>query len=398
MGRAFDAIVVGLGAVGSAAAFHLARRKVSVLGLDRFSPPHAFGSSHGETRITRKAIGEGDAYVPLVLRSYELWREIEAATGASLLTVTGGLWISSAQRKAETHVKDFFLNTVAAARKFHIPHELLDAAQIREGFPQFRIAGNEQGYYEPDAGFLRPEACIRAHLGLARSHGAELRIDEAVTRIVQDGSVVRVTTSRGDYGAAQVVVCAGAWVTHLVGAAVAQLFTLTRQVLYWFDVGSSHRDFAPPRFPVWIWELHDRRHVIYGFPAIDGPRGGAKVATEQYRTAIRPEALDTFDREVSDEEARQMHAHLVAPYIPRLRSRLVKAVSCLYTATPDFQFLIDRHPEMDRVLVASPCSGHGFKHSAAVGEALAAMAAGVQPSCDLSSFALSRFNRAARLG
>ncbi|HYC37862.1 MAG TPA: N-methyl-L-tryptophan oxidase [Usitatibacter sp.] len=392
----FDAIVVGLGAAGSATAWQLTRRGARVLGIDRFHPPHAFGSSHGDSRITRKAIGEGAAYVPLVLRSYELWREIESLTGANLLTVTGGLWISSSGRRAEIHVKDFFQNTLAAARTFGIPHEVLDAGQLRKDFPQFRISGDEHGYYEPDAGFLRPEACIRAQLDLARAGGAELHSGERVLSFEERGEGVVVKTDRGEYRAAQLVLCAGAWIMQLLAESLSQLFTITRQVLYWYDVDAAYAQFAPPRFPVWIWELADRDQAIYGFPAIDGPTAGAKIATEQYRAAIRPEALDDVDRHVSEAEAREMHGKLVAPYVPELGPRLVKAAACLYTGTPDFHFVIDRHPQMPRVVVASPCSGHGFKHSAAVGEALAAMATGEAPSFDLSPFSLSRFARAAR--
>jgi sarcosine oxidase len=383
--------------MGSATLYQLARRKARVLGIDRFTPPHAMGSSHGDTRITRKAIGEGDAYVPLVLRSHEIWRELEAEAGTSLLTVTGGLWISSPGRRAETHVKDFFDNTVAAARKFGIAHEVLDAVQIRSGFPQFRVAGNETGYYEPDAGFLRPEACIATQLGLARSLGATTHLGERVRAIEPEGGGVRVTTDRGQYVAAQVVLSAGAWVTQLLPPYLAQLFTITRQVIYWFDAGKAYPRFAPPRFPVWIWELQDEEAVIYGFPAIDGPAGGAKVATEQYRQLVRREALDNVDRSVSEAEAADMHRKLVAPYLPDLGQRLVKAASCLYTATADFQFVVDRLPEMPQVNLASPCSGHGFKHSAALGEALAAMALGTEPGVDLRPFSLRRFERLARL-
>lgn len=393
---AFDAIVVGLGAHGSATTYQLAKSGARVLGLDQFSPPHAHGSSHGDTRITRLAIGEGDAYVPLAIRSHEIWRGIEQETGASLLTVTGGLWISSRERRAETHVKGFFDNTVAAARRFGIRHEILDAAQIRKGFPQFRVSPSESGYYEPDAGFVRPEACIATQLALAAARGATLRTGEQVLSIEENGDGVRVATDRGRYEAGQLVLSAGPWVTRLAGPALAQLFTLTRQVLYWFDVAQTHAQFVTPRFPVWIWELQDVDCVIYGFPAIDGPAGGAKVATEQYRRSLRPADIEALEP-VSESEAREMHARLVASHLPGLDRTLVKAAACIYTATPDFQFLIDRHPQMPRVIVASPCSGHGFKHSAAVGEALAAMALGRDPPHDLSSFSLARFNRAGRL-
>ncbi len=394
--QSFDAIVIGLGAFGAATAWQLAKSGAKVLGIDRYSPPHARGSSHGDTRITRLAIGEGDAYVPLAMRSHEIWRELEEAIADSLLTVTGGLWISSAARRAETHVKGFFANTIAAALRFSIPHEILDAADMRRRFPQFRVSPNETGYYERGAGFVRPEACIRAQLTLAERAGAVLRTQEQVVSFEEQGDHVGVVTDCGRYEAGQVVLCAGAWVTRLAGPGLvgpggAPLFTLTRQVLYWFDVAESHAQFATPRFPVWIWELQDRDQVIYGFPAIDGPGGGAKVATEQYRSSLGPADLEALEP-VSESEAREM-GQLVAPHLPGLGRTLVKAVPCIYTATPDFQFAIDRHPQMARVIVASPCSGHGFKHSAAVGEALAAMAMGRDSPHDLSSFRLARFDR-----
>src|SRR5260221_2604048 len=181
----YDAIVIGLGAMGSATAMQLAKHGAQVVGIDRYAPPHAHGSHCGETRITRKAIGEGDFYVPLVLRSYELWREIEAATGESLLEITGGLWISSPRRQVEIHVANFFAKTLAAARRFGIAHEVLDAAAIRRRFPQFNVHDDESGYFERDAGLLRPEACVRAQLALAAKHGADLRLDERVLGLTQ---------------------------------------------------------------------------------------------------------------------------------------------------------------------------------------------------------------------
>ncbi|MGZ5571996.1 MAG: N-methyl-L-tryptophan oxidase [Usitatibacter sp.] len=383
----FDAVVLGLGAVGSASAYQLAKRGARVLGIDRFSPPHSLGSSHGDTRITRKAIGEGDAYVPLALRSHALWREIEAETGADLMTVTGGLWISSGARQAETHVANFFDNTVAAARRFGIAHEILDAAQMRRRFPQFAVRDNEVGYHEPDAGYLRPEACVGAQLRLAARHGAQLHPDERVEDFSQAQGIVTVRTERAQYRARQLIVAAGPWVRGFLPPDLARLFTVTRQVLYWFETGPPPERFVAPAFPVFIWELQERRHVIYGFPAIDGPAGGLKIATEQYAAATD---ADTPRREVSDAEIRAMHEQLVAPYIPGLGPRCVKAVACMYTATPDFHFVIDRLPGAANVIVASPCSGHGFKHSAAVGEAIAQLVMEGRSRIDLKPFAFSR--------
>jgi sarcosine oxidase len=375
-----DAVVVGLGAVGSAALYQLARRGRRVLGIDRFAPPHGWGSSTGETRITRKAIGEGDAYVPLVLRSYEIFREIERESGERLLTVTGGLWISSPERQAETHVANFFDNTLAAARRFRIDHEILAPAEMRRRFPQFRVRDNEAGYYEPDAGYLRPEACIRAQLELARRHGAEIRVGE------------RVAGLESLPAARTVILAAGAWVRDFLPPEFARLFAVTRQVQYWFEVRGAVERYMPPNFPVWIWELQDRRNVIYGFPAIGG---SLKLATEQYAVPADPDPVQGRPGP-SAQEQRAMYEALVAPYFADVGPRCVKAASCLYTATPDFHFVLDRHPVLDHVIVASPCSGHGFKHSAAVGEALAQWATDGRSDLDIGKFSFRERMAAAR--
>ncbi len=386
----FDAVVLGLGAVGSAAVRSLASRGAKVLGIDRFSPPHAFGSSHGDTRITREAIGEGAQYTPLALRSHAIWRDIEAKAGEQLFVACGLLIISGPARQATTHVPHFFENTLDAARRFGIAHEILDARAIRSRFPEFNVADNEIGYYEPGAGFLRAEACVRAQLLLAERAGAELHRGERAEGFFDDGGVVHVHTDRGDYSARHLVLAAGAWLPRFLEPEIARRFTITRQTLFWFELGAPLGHFTPPRFPAWIWELQDRQHVIYGFPAIDGAAGGAKVATEQY---ARTTSAESVTRDVSEAESREMHRALVASHLPHLGPRCVKAVSCLYTQTPDFHFVIDRHPRYASVTIASPCSGHGFKHSPALGEVLADMARGRRPSLDISGFNLDRLTK-----
>ena len=384
----FDAIVVGLGAAGAATLYQLARRGVRVLGIDRYAPPHDLGSSHGDTRITRLAIGEGEFYVPMVQRTHEIWRELESLTGRSLLTVTGGLWISSAARRAETHVTHFFRNTLAAARRFRIRHDILMAGEIRRLYPQFNVADNEVGYFEPQAGYVRPEACIAVQLELAASHGAVIRTGENVRDVAQHG-MVTVYTSEGTYQAGRAVLCVGAWVSRFLPASYARHFSVTRQLLHWFEPHGPIEAFEAPAFPTFIWELQRERNVIYGCPAIDGAGGGVKVATERYGVAVDPDS--TTRTVVQPAEERAMYEKLVAPHLPGLGPRAVRSTACLYTATPDFHFVIDRHPQMSEVIVASPCSGHGFKHSAALGEVLADLATGAEPRFDLAPFAWSRF-------
>ena len=391
----YESIVVGLGAMGSAAVYHLARRGSRVLGIDRYSPPHAQGSSHGDTRITRLAIGEGAQYTPLAMRSHVLWRDLERESGSSLLTTVGGLIISSHAKSSITHVEGFFANTVAAARQFGIAHEILDARQIRRRFPQFNVADDETGYFEPSAGFLRPEECIRAHLRMAQARGADIHRDELVSGFdVSQGSVT-VTTSREKYSAGRLIVAAGAWLPGLVDERIAKHFTIHRQTMCWFDVQNSATLFDPERFPVFIWELQGRKQGIYGFPAIDGPHGGIKVSSEQFATATN---ADAAQRTVSEAEAAGMHAEFIAPFLPAVGSTCLKSSACLYTVTPDFGFVIDTHPDSDRVLIASPCSGHGFKHSPAIGEALAELVIDGATRVDLAAFRLDRFDKQSASG
>lgn len=373
--------------MGSAALYQLAKRGARVLGIDRYAPPHDFGSTHGDTRITRLAVGEGAHYTPLVRRSHEIWREIERETGASLLTQNGGLIISSRNKTALTHVDAFFANTVAAAQEHGIAHERLDAAEIRRRFPAFAVKDDEFGYYEREAGFVRPEACVRVQLDLARKHGAEIHANEEATGFDWAPDGVSVTTDKARYAADRLIVAAGAWLPQLLGAEYSRLFKVYRQVQFWFEIEGDVAPFRADRFPIFIWELQKTRQGIYGFPAIDGARA-IKIATEQYAATVAPDEVT----EVTSDAIAAMHREFVAPWLAGVSSRCVRAAACLYTVTPDFGFVIDVHPASDRVILASPCSGHGFKHSAALGEALSELVLDGRRRFDLSAFRLARFN------
>jgi len=389
MDNNFQIIVIGLGAMGSAAIYQLAKRGNKVLGLDQFQPPHVYGSSHGDTRITRQAIGEGAEYVPLVLRSYEIWDEIERETGTQLLTVTGGLIMTSVEGQIR-HGSYFFDQTVACAEQYGIAHRLLDADDIKRRFPQFKVGGNERGYFEEKAGYLRPELCIEAQLELAVRHGAELAFDEKVLACsVNNNGRVIVKTDKGAYGADKAILSAGPWTPMLLGEPYSQIFKIYRQVLYWFDMRDPVSQFEAPPFPVWIWEFGTSvEDLMYGFPAIDGARGGIKIAFEQYKTTTRP---DEFSRQVTEEEIDDTYHRYVQPHLAGVNPKCVKAATCLYTVTPDHRFVIDRHPEFPQIIVASPCSGHGFKHSAAIGEVLAQLVRDGRSEIDISMFSLQRF-------
>jgi sarcosine oxidase len=386
-----DVLVIGLGAVGSAALYQAAKLKAHAIGIDRFAPPHEHGSSHGDTRITRRAIGEGREFVPLVLRSDEIWNALEETTGRTLVTRNGGLILASRNMPGHHHGSTSFVqDTIDAAREFAIAHEVLDATEIAKRYPQFRLRGDEVGYFEPDAGFIRPEACIETQLVLARDAGARVLVDEAVTAIEPGTHGVEVQTSRGRYSAAQVLLAAGAWIPQMVGDRYGELFRVYRQTLCWFAVGNDHGRYAPERFPIFIWITGNQpRDMMYGFPAVDGPEGGVKISTEQYEATVDPDAVAS---EVESSEIVAMHAEYIAPRFRDVSSQVLRSETCLYTVTPDAKFIIDRVAGDDRMWFASACSGHGFKHSAAVGEALALRALGQRALVDVSMFGLRRFN------
>ena len=381
-----DVIVVGLGAIGSAVAHHLAAGGAQVIGLDRFAPPHDQGSSHGATRITRLAIGEGEEYVPIVQRSHALWRALEAQTGETLMTTTGGLLIASAasDRRAYHGQAGFFDRTVAAAERFGIAHERLDAAEIRRRFPAFMPRDDERGYWERDAGILSPERCVAAQLQAARSCGADLRYGSVVERIesLPGRAGVTVVTNVGRLSAAQLVIATGAWLPTLLPSAQAARFTVQRQVLHWFAADEPAL-FAPGLCPVFIWIHGDDGASFYGFPKADG-FDGVKVATEQTEHAT---TADTIERVVTGAETALTFAAHIRGRLRSVTPRSVHDATCLYTSTIDGRFVIDRHPEWPNVTVVSACSGHGFKHSAALGETVADILLGKAPRVDLSSFA-----------
>ncbi len=387
MATVADIIVVGLGAVGSAALYQSAKLGAKVIGIDRFTPPHDQGSSHGETRITRQAIGEGREFVPLVLRSNEIWEELEGATGRNLMTRNGGLVLATPGVGGSHHGSSSFLqDTIDAAEVFGIPHQRLSAGEIHHRFPQFRLTADEEGYFEPGAGFLRPEACIETLIEQARKLGALALTSETVLEEKLGGGTVAITTDRAKYEAGKVILTAGPWIARFLPAERREHFRVYRQTLCWFGIERNVERYSPEHFPVFIWITGSRvQDMLYGFPALDGLAGGLKVASETYENTVNP---DNVPRDVSDESISAMHREYIAPRFPELSDRCLRTATCLYTVTPDARFVIDYADE--NVLFASACSGHGFKHSPAVGEAQAQRALGLATSVDLSAFEWKR--------
>ncbi len=369
MSSRFDVIIVGLGAMGSAVACHLARRGKRILGLDRFAPPHAFGSSHGQTRIIREAYFEHPLYVPLVQRAYELWAELEKGAGRSLLRETGGLMIG----KPDSAV---VVGATRSAHEHSLQHEVFSAAEVRSRFPALQPTDEMLAVWEPRAGILFPEICIEAHLTMARKHGADLRADEAAVGWEGDSDGVRVVTSKGVYQANQLVLTAGGWIQSLLRDLELPL-SVERQVQYWFEPKLA-APFQPERCPIHVWE-HEPGRFFYGFPDLGD---GVKVARHHEGEMVNP---DSFNREARLEEVEAMRA-IVRRFLPYADGPLRSAVVCMYTNTPDSHFFLDRHPAHPRVLIASPCSGHGFKFSSVIGEVIADLVTAGQTQFDLSLF------------
>lgn len=381
MSQTFDVIILGLGGMGSAAACHLAARGQRVLGLDQFTPPHDKGSSHGQSRVIRQAYYEDPAYVPLLLRAYELWRQLEHDSGNELLTLTGGLMLGTPDSAVVA-------GSLRSAKQHGLPHELLDAQEIRKRFPQFNPDSDTIALYEKNAGCVRPEEAVRAHLDLATRRGATLQFETEVTNWAATHGRVRVTTKRGDYEAGQLVICAGPWAGKLLADLKLPL-RIERQAQLWFEPTGGIEPFLPDKFPIWIWETKDGGHP-YGLPALGGASDGVKVAMHHggKNLVCTPE---TIERSVGDDEI-ALARSTISALLPALNGPCLRTATCMYTDTPDEHFLIDRHPAHPQVLIVSPCSGHGFKFCPVVGEIVTDLVTQQRTQHDISPFRLSRLN------
>ena len=266
MASSHEVIIAGLGAMGSAAAFHLARRGRGVLGFDRFAPPHTLGSSHGRTRIIREAYFEHPAYVPIVQRAYELWGDLEGAARTTLLLKTGGLMIGRPESEVVTGAR-------LSAERHGLAHTVLSAPEVTRRFPGLRPEADMVAVHEPRAGILFPEACVGAHLALAQSHGAEIHTQEPILSWKADGTGVSVTTERATYQAESLVVSAGAWARELL-ADLEPPLTVERQILFWFESRPAAESFSAGCCPVHLWQFDDDQ-IFYGFPDLGE---GVKVA------------------------------------------------------------------------------------------------------------------------
>jgi sarcosine oxidase len=355
----YDAIIVGLGAMGSAAAYQLACRGKRVLGLDAFPQGHTLGSSHGETRIIRMAYFEHPDYVPLLRRAWELWEQTATAANTQLLHLTGGLSIG-------TPDGNLVAGSLRSAQTHALPHALLDADEIRRRFPILHARGHEVGFFEERAGVLLPERCIKAQLDLAEAAGADLRHAEPVRRWSATSGEVEVVTETGRFTGASLILTAGAWAGKLLSELGLPLRP-ERIPLFWFEPARNATQFDLGHMPIWIW--HDRdAGDFFACPHVEWP--GVKLGKHHSGQYVDP---DTVDRVVSADDEKPLRSFLDRS-VPDLAGSVAMSRVCMYTNTPDEHFLIDKHPDFPNVAYACGFSGHGFKFAAVVGEILADLA------------------------
>lgn len=372
----YDVIVIGVGAMGSATLHHLAARGRRVLGLERFDVPHSMGSSHGINRIIRMAYFEHPSYVPLLRRSYELWRMLEETAGERLLVITGGI-----DAAPEGH--RVFTGSLESCLVHGLEHEVLTGEEVNRRWPGYRLPHDHMAVFQPDGGYVMSERAIVAHVTAGQALGAEVHGREQVTGWQPEGDRVLVVTDRGRYQADRLVVTAGAWSTGLLDF-LAGLAVPERQVLGWFQPRSLGL-YAPEAFPIFNLEVEEGH--FYGFPVETIP--GFKIGLYHHRhQVVDPDTMDREPDRVDEELLREA----VNRYFPQASGPTLTLKTCLFTNTPDEHFVLDLHPDLPEVVVGAGFSGHGFKFASVVGEILADLAIDGQTSHDIS---LLRFARLA---
>ena len=373
---AFDVVVLGLGAHGSSAIYHLSKTGLKVCGIDQFTPPHTRGSSHGQSRIIRQAYHENPLYVPFVKEAYNLWYEIEKISGKKLFLKSGGIILGTEESAVIRGAK-------LSAGIHDVSKEYIDSNAIKKRFPGLQPLPDTVAVIDTNAGILFPEECINAYLGEAKKNGALLCYKERVLRIIQNKSFVEIITDTNTYQTKKLIVSAGAWLTELMPELHLPL-TIERQVLYWFKNRNkkTQQNFIPGNLPVYVWEYLPEK-VFYGFPDLGD---GIKIAFHHRGEMVTPE---TLTEAVSEKEINDMK-EVVESFLD-IEPLFNYSATCMYTNTPDENFIIDFHPQNDNIIIASPCSGHGFKFSSLIGNILCDMTTDQPVSFDILPFSIERF-------
>ncbi len=376
----YEVIVIGLGAMGSATVYQLARRGHRVLGLDANARQHKFGSSHGTSRIIREAYLEGSDYVPLVQRAYELWRQLEAETGHELLKITGGLTIGEPQ-------SNFVSGALASCKRFNLPHEYLTASEVNQRFPGYTLTEYLMAVYEKNAGILFPELCVTSHLDMAARYGGEIRHEEQVLGWTSQDNEILVETSQSSYRAERLVITTGPWASELL-ADLGIPLKVQRIVNVHFEPNSPER-FVPELFPVYLLEVPEGEY--YGFPLLPGE--GLKLGRHDIGEICTPQ---TINRTVDLSEIENLRV-IVERYMRGGAKSFKWSLTCMYTNTPDRNFILDRHPAHSNVVYGCGFSGHGFKFASVIGEVLADMVIDGNTRHSIEFLSAARFSPANQL-
>lgn len=377
----YDVIVLGLGAMGSAAAYELARAGASVLGLEQFGPFHDQGSSHGRTRMIRKVYMEGEVYLPLLERSYEKWLALDKMDRRPVINLCGGLYVG----KKSGHI---ITRTLAMARNHKLALEELGPEEVTRRFPAFRPDPDMVGLFDPEAGYTNPAGIFSFYHRMAKEHGAALHFNEKVRSIRVEKNKIRIRTGQRDYQGKKLIVAAGAWLGKVAAdLGVSLPLEVRRMILNWFEPKGAPSIFKPGPFVPNLWILEDGR-IIYGFPWTEEEEGVKYAFHNRFQVVDDP---DRVNRSVGKGEAREIW-QVLARYVPDAAKTLLKSKVCFYTMTPDERFLIGPLPGYRDVLVAGGFSGHGFKFTPVVGEILKQLALEGTTSYDIAAFDPARFN------
>jgi N-methyl-L-tryptophan oxidase len=372
----FDVIVIGAGSMGMAAGYYLSKSGKKTLLLDSFNPPHDKGSHHGETRIIRYAYGEGEEYVPFVLRAQELWSDLEKSSGKQLFLQTGVI-------NAGNEESDFIQNIISSSQKYSLPVDIMDSKVVQNRWPGFSLPSNYIGCFEPTSGVLKCEESIQAYQELAKKNGATIITNSRVRKISIKNEKVTILTDGQTFYSEALVVAAGAWAGQLLSMLDLEVpLTPVRKTFAWFQ--ADEKVYHHTKFPAFAVETS--QGMYYGFPSIDG--AGIKVGRHDGGDPISPDESMLAFGEIEADEGDLVN--YLNQYIPGAQ-QLKYGKTCMYTLTPDEKFIIDLHPNHSNVAIAAGFSGHGFKFSSAVGQALSNLIISGKNDVDISQFAINRF-------